>query len=309
MKKKISIIIPFYNEISSLENTINKLNNVIKYFDIYFFEVLLIDNNSNDGSSLIAKQITKNNSTYKYFKQSRNFGYQSSIRAGYDLCSGDAAIQIDADGQDDPDLIKKFLEKWEEGYEVVFGIRKNRNEFFLTNFIRKLFYRIINKISYIDIPLDAGEFRLVDRKVINYLKKFEENNFYLRGLIAFIGFKQLGIDYNRNIRIAGKSKISLYDYFDIAFSAITSFSKAPLVLIFFFGLLIFLISFSLMLFYILLFFLGKITLPGFTTIIVIQLVFFGFLTMLIGFLSLYISHILEEVKKRPKYIIEDKEKK
>jgi len=306
-KKTISIIIPFFNEISSLGDTVNKLNNVIKYLDIYFFEVLLIDNNSNDGSSLIAKQLSENNNVYKYFKQSRNFGYQSSIRAGYDLCLGDAAIQIDADGQDDPDLIKKFLEKWEEGYDVVFGIRKNRKEFFLINFIRKTFYRIVNKISYINIPVDAGEFRLVDRKIINYLKKFDENNFYLRGLIAFIGFKQYGIEYNRNIRIAGKSKISLFDYFDIAFSAVTSFSKAPLILIFLIGLVVFLISLFLILFYIAMFFSGKISSPGFTTIIVIQLVFFGFFTMLIGFLLLYIIHTLEEVKKRPKYIIEDKE--
>ena len=306
-KKTISIIIPFFNEISSLGDTVNRLNNVIKNLDTYFFEVLLIDNNSNDGSSLIAKKLSQNNSVYKYFKQSRNFGYQSSIRAGYDLCSGDAAVQIDADGQDDPDLIIKFLKKWEEGYDVVFGIRKNRKEFLLINFIRKIFYRIINKISYINIPLDAGEFRLVDRKVINCLKKFNENNFYLRGLIAFIGFKQIGIEYSRNIRIAGKSKISVIDYFDIAFSAVTSFSKAPLILIFLIGLFIFIISCSLMLFYIIMFLLGKISSPGFTTIVVIQLVFFGFLTMLIGFLSLYISHILEEVKKRPKYIIEDKE--
>ena len=240
---------------------------------------------------------------------SRNFGYQSNIKAGFDLCTGDAAVQLDADGEDDPALILQFLKLWEEGNDVVYGIRKKRKELAALTFIRNVFYNFLNRFSEINLPEGAGDFRIIDRKVIDYLKKFDERNLYLRGLISHTGFKQTGFKYDRKKRLKGESKISIIKYLEIALSAITSFTKAPLFIIFFLGIIIFSISLILMIVYLILFLLGKIDQPGFTTIILIQLFFSGLIMFVVSIISIYVGYILDEVKKRPTYIIEDEEKK
>ena len=218
---------------------------------------------------------------------------------------GDAAVQLDADGEDDPKIISEFLRLWEQGFDVVYGIREKRQENFILSYIRNLFYFFLKKFSEIDIPSKAGDFRIIDRKVINYLKKFDEKNLYLRGLISFIGFKQKGIKYTRNKRVSGQSKISLFKYFNISLTAITSFTKTPLIIIFIIGLLTFILSLIMLIIYLILYVKGSIIEPGFTTIILIQLLFFGLLMFLIGILSIYLGFILDEVKKRPTYIIDD----
>ena len=305
MKKKISIIIPFFNEKDNLPILLNEVKKLINSENKYDFEILLMDNNSNDGSNEIAKNEIKNFKDSKYIKLSRNFGYQANIKAGYDNCTGDAAIQLDADGEDDPNIISKFLREWEDGFDVVYGVREKREEGILLTYFRNLFYSFLKKFSEINIPSKAGDFRLIDRKVINYLKKFDEKNLYIRGLVSFIGFKQKGINYNRKKRYSGSSKISLVKYFDISLSAITSFTKTPLIIIFTIGLITFLFSLLLLLIYFVLFLTGNISEPGFTTIILIQLFFFGLLMLIIGIVSIYVGYILDEVKKRPTYIIDD----
>ncbi len=305
MKKKISIIIPFFNEKDNLPILLNEVKKLINSENKYDFELLLMDNNSNDGSNEVAKNEIKNFKDSKYIKLSRNFGYQANIKAGYDNCTGDAAIQLDADGEDDPNIISKFLREWEDGFDVVYGVREKREEGILLTYFRNLFYSFLKKFSEINIPSRAGDFRLIDRKVINYLKKFDEKNLYIRGLVSFIGFKQKGINYNRKKRYSGSSKISLVKYFDISLSAITSFTKTPLIIIFTIGLITFLFSLLLLLIYFVLFLTGNISEPGFTTIILIQLFFFGLLMLIIGIVSIYVGYILDEVKKRPTYIIDD----
>ena len=307
MKKKISIIIPFFNEKNNLPLILAEVRKLVEIEKNYEFELLLMDNNSDDGSSIIAKNELKNFENSKYFKLSRNFGYQANIKAGYDKCTGDAAVQLDADGEDDPAIISKFIRQWEKGFEVVYGIREKRHEFFFLTFLRNFFYSFLRKFSAVDIPNKAGDFRIIDRKVINFLKKLDEKNLYLRGLISFIGFKQKGLNYERKKRFTGNSKISLFGYFDISLSAITSFTKTPLVLIFILGIITFIISIFLLLVYFILFLAGNITEPGFTTIILIQLFFFGLLMFLIGIVSIYVGYILDEVKKRPTYIIDENE--
>lgn len=307
MKKKISIIIPFFNEKNNLPLILAEVRKLVEIEKNYEFELLLMDNNSDDGSSIIAKNELKNFENSKYFKLSRNFGYQANIKAGYDKCTGDAAVQLDADGEDDPAIISKFIRQWEKGFEVVYGIREKRHEFFFLTFLRNFFYSFLRKFSEVDIPNKAGDFRIIDRKVINFLKKLDEKNLYLRGLISFIGFKQKGLNYERKKRFTGNSKISLFGYFDISLSAITSFTKTPLVLIFILGIITFIISIFLLLVYFILFLAGNITEPGFTTIILIQLFFFGLLMFLIGIVSIYVGYILDEVKKRPTYIIDENE--
>lgn len=307
MKKKISIIIPFYNEKENIRKILSEVKKLIEIENNYHFELLLMDNNSIDGSDVVAKDELKKFSGSKYIKLSRNFGYQANIKAGYDNCTGDAAIQLDADGEDNPKVISEFLRKWENGYEVVYGVREKRSENIILTLFRNFFYSFLRRFSDIDIPNKAGDFRIVDRKVIDYLKKFDEKNLYLRGLISFIGFKQCGIKYNREKRFSGKSKISIMRYLNISLSAITSFTKTPLILIFIIGLFTFILSLLLLIIYFVLYFNGSITEPGFTTIILIQLLFFGLIMLLIGILSIYIGFILDEVKKRPNYIIDQDE--
>ena len=308
MKKKISIIIPFYNESANIPLILSKVRNLISKEKNYNFEILLMDNSSNDGSDKIAKEEIKNFEDAKYFKMSRNFGYQANIKAGYDNCTGDAAVQLDADGEDEPELISEFIKNWENNFDVVYGIREKRREFFILTWVRNFYYKFLQKFSDIELPIGAGDFRLIDRKVINHLKTFDEKNLYLRGLISFIGFKQKGVKYDRQIRFSGPSKISLLNYFDISITAITSFTKTPLILIFFLGLFTFLISMVLLFVYLFFFLIGSVTEPGFTTLILIQLLFFGLIMLLIGILSIYVGYILDEVKKRPNYIIDDHKK-
>lgn len=310
MKKKlISILIPFYNEKESLRDIVSEIKKIEKkIYKNYLFEIILLDNHSNDSSNEIGLSISSKDPSIKYFRLSRNFGYQANILSGYNICKGDAAIQIDADGQDDPSLIIKFISKWEEGYKVVYGIRKNRRENIFIKFIRKIFYRMLYYISEINIPIDAGDFRLIDRKVINHLKKFKERNLYLRGIFSYIGFEQIGIEYDRKSRKKGKSKFNLYSYFGLAFIAIISFSKKPLLFIFFSGFLLFSISLTLLIYYFLNYLSGNITEPGFPTIVLILLTFFGLTFLYLGIMSLYIAQIHDEVKKRPLYIPENNEK-
>jgi len=308
MKKKISIIIPFYNEKENIPNILLEVKKLIQIENNYDFELLLMDNNSNDGSDIIAKEELKSFKDSRYIKLSRNFGYQANIKAGYDHCTGEAAVQLDADGEDDPKIISELLREWEKGFDVVYGIRESRVENFVLSFIRNIFYLFLKKFSEIDIPNKAGDFRIMNRKVINYLKKFDEKNLYLRGLISFIGFKQNGIKYHRRKRFSGKSKISLLKYFNISLTAITSFTKTPLIMIFMIGFFMFISSIILLIIYFVMYLNGSIAEPGFTTIILIQLLFFGLVMFLIGILSIYMGFILEEVKKRPLYIIDDESK-
>jgi len=308
MKKKISIIIPFYNEKENIPNILLEVKKLIQIENNYDFELLLMDNNSNDGSDIIAKEELKSFKDSRYIKLSRNFGYQANIKAGYDHCTGEAAVQLDADGEDDPKIISELLREWEKGFDVVYGIRESRVENFVLSFIRNIFYLFLKKFSEIDIPNKAGDFRIMNRKVINYLKKFDEKNLYLRGLISYIGFKQNGIKYHRRKRFSGKSKISLLKYFNISLTAITSFTKTPLIMIFMIGFFMFISSIILLIIYFVMYLNGSIAEPGFTTIILIQLLFFGLVMFLIGILSIYMGFILEEVKKRPLYIIDDESK-
>ena len=306
MKKKlISILIPFFNEEGALKPLVNELKEIEKLISSkYDFEIILLDNHSSDKSQQESQDISTKYKNIKLIRHSRNFGYQANIFSGYNLCKGDAAIQLDADGEDDPKMILKFIEKWEQGYEVVYGIRKSRKENLITKLFRNIFYRILHHIAEINIPVDAGDFRLIDKKIIQILNKFEEKNIYLRGLISYIGFNQIGIDYDRRKRKIGKSKFNLISYFKLASIGIISFSKKPLIIIFFTGIFIFGFSFLLLLYYLFQYFIGNILVQGFVTLIIFLLLFFGTTFLFMGILALYIGQIHDEVKKRPIYISE-----
>ena len=304
--KLISVIIPFFNEQDNLIKIYEELNSVTKDLAQYNFEILLMDNCSSDSSRAIALEIKSKDLRVKYFRQSRNFGYQINIMSGYLNCSGDAAIQLDADGEDDPQFIKKFVQEWEKGFDVVYGIRVKRAENFFLTLQRKLFYRLLRSLSELDIPADAGDFRLIDRKVLTALAGFKESTPYIRGLLTYSGFKQKGLSYERRPRYRGESKFSYVDYFSMAWDAVTSFSKRPLLLINWLGLSLCTVSFLLGLFYFGLYLLHQIPIQGFTTIIILFLFFSGVNLLCLGVMATYIGRIFDEVKRRPSQFFEEK---
>ena len=308
MKKKISILIPLFNEKKNItiiyKEIIKTISNITGK---YHYEIIFLDNHSNDGSHQICKSIAKSNRNVKIIRHSRNFGYQSNILSGYNNCGGDCAITIDSDGQDDPKYILDFINLWERGYDVVYGIRRGRKDNILVRMFVYLFYKLLNYFSEIAIPANVGDFRLVDKKIIIHINKFKEKNIFLRGVIHYLGFNQIGLQYDRKERFNGNSKFSLFDYFDFGQNGILSFSKSPLKFMSYFGFLLLLLSVISILIYLYKYFNDQISQPGFTTIVILILFLFSIVIFFLGILSLYLGQIFDEVKDRPRYIIDDKE--
>lgn len=305
--KTISILVPFFNEEQSLPVHAKELLGFVDGLKgRYRFEILLLDNHSSDGSSSLARELAASRPDVRFIRHSRNFGYQANILAGYMECSGDCAVQLDADGEDDPKLILKFIEHWEKGFKVVYGVRVKRAEGWLLTAQRKLFYRLLSSLSETPIPVDAGDFRLVDREAIEALKRCPEANIYLRGVLSYVGFKQIGIPYARRPRHFGESKFSWFDYFALAWDGITSFSRKPLAFIAALGFGVSLLSGFFFLVYLGLNLTGQIAIRGFTTLIGFQLALSGVQLLCLGVVAAYVGRIFEEVKRRPRYVIEER---
>jgi dolichol-phosphate mannosyltransferase len=305
-KPLISIVIPFFNEEASLPVIVAEVQELEKSLHTeYAFELLLMDNHSSDRSSDIARDLCRQFPNIRYLRHSRNFGYQANILAGFRNAKGDAAVQLDADGEDDPRLIVEFLAKWREGNKVVYGVRKTREEPWLLSIQRKLFYRLLNSLSEIPLPLDAGDFRLLDRDLLDFLRESAERNIYLRGLIAYAGYKQIGIEYRRRPRHRGESKFSWFANLALALDGLTSFSRRPLILITYLGMFFAAISLILGTFYLSLYVFSDIPVQGFTTLVLLQLFFAGVILMCMGITALYIGRIFDEVKGRPPYLLEE----
>jgi dolichol-phosphate mannosyltransferase len=306
MRPLISVIIPFFNEEASLPLIVAEAQALEQSLTERFtFEFLLMDNHSVDGSPEIARKLAREFPNVRYLRHTRNFGFQANILAGFRNARGSAAVQLDADGEDDPRLIAEFLDKWQEGYKVVYGVRRIREESWVMTWQRKIFYRIINHLSEVPLPVDAGDFRLIDRQVLDFLRATNERNVYLRGLIAYGGFNQIGIPYARRARHLGTSKFSWLSYMHLAIDGITGFSKRPLFFITYLGGILSGISLLLTSYYLLLYLLSRIPVKGFTTLVLFQLFFAGVILMAMGITALYIGRIFDEVKGRPQYIIEE----
>lgn len=254
------------------------------------------------------KGIAIEDKTIKIISFSRNFGHQIAITAGIDEASGDAIIVMDADMQDPPAVILKMLALWEVGYDVVYAKRKQRHgESFFKKTSASIFYRFLNKLTDIHIPLDTGDFRLIDRKIKNDLLRIREKNRFVRGIISWLGYRQTFVEFERQERISGESKYPLRKMIKFALDGITSFSIFPLKIatnIGFFSIII-----SLLLIFYALFsyiFFPKITLPGWTSILIAVVFFAGIQMLVIGIIGEYIGRIFEESKNRPLYIINEK---
>ena len=301
--KKISIVIASYNE---EKNILPLYNRIVKTFkDIpYDYEIIYIENGSTDNSLQIFKKLTKKDKKVKVIVFSRNYGSQMAFQAGMDYATGDGVVFMDGDLQDPPEIIPKFIEKWEEGYEVVYGIRVKRRETLFRRIAYRIFYIIFKRLAYINIPLNAGDFSLVDRRLIEIIKKMPERDRYIRGLRAFVGFKQIGVPYIREKRYAGKSTNSLWDNIRWAYKAIFSFSYKPVEFVSFLALGSFVLAVISIINYILVYFIKHDAPHGFTTLIVVILFFSSIQLLSLSIIAEYIGRIFEEVKMRPKYLID-----
>lgn len=302
---RISCIVPVYNEEAVAETFFTKLQELLHELT-HHFEIVVIDDGSHDAT--VAK-LTRLPSTcnIKLIALSRNFGKENALTAGLEHCTGDVAILLDSDFQHPIDMIPVFLKHWSEGYEMVYGVRENRdNESSIKRGFARLFYWIMAKITSIDIPNNAGDFRLLDRKVVDSLNQFQERSRFMKGLYAWVGFKQLAVPFKVQDRAAGSSSWGLARLTELAMTGITSFSDIPLRVWGFMGFIISLISLIYAIYIVTVTLLYGADLPGFPSIIVAVMFFGGIQLLSIGILGEYIARIFSEVKQRPKYIVEKK---
>ena len=307
-RKKISVVVPCYNESGNIEKLYDRLKAVLEK-NHYDYEIIFVDNKSTDDTRKILRQLAARDPGVVGLFFSRNFGHsQYGFTAGTEYATGDAVVWTDADLQDPPEVIEEFIKKWQEGYQVVYGVRKKRRGSLFLRIAYKIFYRLLKKLSYLDIPLDAGDFSLLDRKVVEVIKAMPERDPYVRGLRTWVGFKSVGVPYIREQRFAGETSNNLVKNIWWAKKAIFSFSYAPLEIIFYFSLSIFLLTILISLGYLIAYFFYPGP-RGFTTLLLTML-FLGSAQMLtLSVLAEYIGRIFEEVKGRPKYVIEEIAKK
>ncbi len=301
MKKfLISILTPVYNEEDNIYHIYEQVKKeMLKLEKKYDYEHIFSDNSSIDNSLSILKDIHSKDSKVKIISLTKNFGVTKSTLNGLYKCSGDAIIQIDADLQDPPSMISDFIDKWEKGNMVVYGIRTDRDENFFMKLIRKGFYRVANLLSNENLIPDVGEFRLIDKSIVIELKKINNYNPYLRGVIANLGFKQIGIPYHRERRHKGNSSTNFYKLFDYGINGIISHSSILLRLATIVGFFLSIISFSLIVLYVVLKVILPNSPPGLTTLNIFILFFSGVQMIFLGIIGEYIAKIFDQSVERP----------
>ncbi|KKQ24795.1 MAG: Glycosyl transferase family 2 [Candidatus Roizmanbacteria bacterium GW2011_GWC2_37_13] len=306
LKKLISIVIPIYNESLVIPELIKRLTNFINKNPKYEFEIILVENGSEDESFKLLKKYTGLDKRFKVLQLSKNFGCDGGIIAGMRFAKGDACVIMMADLQEPVELIFDFIKKWEQGYEIVYGIVKKRTAGLLRNLNSRLFYKIINSLTNNMFPENASDFRLIDKKVYETINSMGEQNKYLRGLVIWTGFKHIGIPFNRAKRFAGESKADFKTALYVALNGIFSFSYLPLRLVSVLGVAITFISVILIVVYLYLYFVHGREAPGAATMILLTLSLFGILFFVLGIISEYLARIYDEVKSRPTYIVKNK---
>ncbi len=305
IKKKISVVLASYNEAKNIPIMHERLTKSLSKITTNY-EIIFVDNGSKDNSEEILRDIVKRDSHVIDLKLSRNFNAApGAFTAGMDYATGDCVINMDGDGEDPPEAIEGLVKKWLEGYDIVYGVRRRRRVNFARNAGYKLFYRLFKKIAYIDVPLDAGEFALMDRKVVDIINRMPEKDRFIRGLRAWVGFKSIGVLYDREARIHGKTTNSMLDNVRWAVKAIFAFSYFPLELISYLSFITFCVSLIAILFYFVSYFFIANPPKGISTIIILVL-FLGSIQLLaLAIIGGYIAKIFQEVKNRPKYIVDE----
>ena len=300
---KYSVIVPLYNEEEVLAESFKRLSAVMDSTNEEY-ELIFVNDGSRDKTEQLASELALSHPEVRLISFSRNFGNQVAITAGMDAASGEAVIVIDADLQDPPEVILQMIEKWKEGYEVVYGQRlKRHGETFFKKFTAKLFYRFLRSMTSVDIPVDTGDFRLIDRKVCDAMCSLTERNRYVRGLVSWVGFRQCAVTYVRDERFAGVTKYPLKKMIKFACDGITSFSYKPLKLATYAGFIMSIIGF-IYLFVVIIKRLGGINYEvGWASIVAIQLFFSGITLLILGIIGEYVGRIYDECKNRPLYIV------
>ncbi|MCX8066127.1 MAG: glycosyltransferase family 2 protein [Candidatus Hydrogenedentes bacterium] len=303
-KFKFSIIAPVYNEVEFLEKFLLEIQSELKELDlIESTEVIFVNDGSNDGSTeKIDILVNKNPGKVFGVHLARNFGAPSAITAGIFYSSGDAVIIMDSDGQDDPQAFEKFLNLWRKGYDVVYAIRKSRKEGWLFKVLAWLFYRILSASSQIPLPLDAGNYSLLDRKVVEAIKQCPERNRYLPGLRSWVGFKQIGVEVERRARYDKKNRVGFRGLWTLAMNAFFSFSYVPIFLFRIAGILSLLLCIGLILFALYHKFITGLAVTAWASQLITTSFFGGINLLGIGLLGEYIARIYDEVKQRPIFI-------
>jgi dolichol-phosphate mannosyltransferase len=300
-----SVIIPVFNEETNVEKLYSRLTAIMQSI-IPETELIFVNDGSRDQTLRLVKQLASADTRVKYINLSRNFGHQIAVSAGLDVCKGNRIIIIDADLQDPPELIPEMVKKMEEGYEVVYARRRKRKgESRAKIWTARIFYRLLSRIASIEIPLDTGDFRIMDRKVVDVLRSMTEQNKFLRGQISWIGYRQTFVEYDRDERQGGKTGYTYGKMFRFALDGITSFSDAPLRLASWMGFLVSGIAFVALVYALI----GKYVLhnsePGWASIIVSVLFLGGIQLITLGIMGEYMSRISANVKRRPLYVVDE----
>ena len=305
-KPLISLVVPVLNEEESIPLFYPAVLAVIEPLSAdYNFEFVFTDNHSTDSTPALLRDLARKDARVRAYRLSRNFGYQRSILTAYLRCEGAAAIQLDCDLQDPPEMIPTFLERWRAGSDVVYGIRKSRLESTRWTLARKVFYWLVDSLSEDPIPRDAGDFRLISRRVIEELRRIDDPRPYLRGTIATLGFQQTGVDYARRARVIGASKFSFYDNVLLALDGIINQSVVPLRMAIYLGVLVAVLTVIASFGYILAYYTVGFRAPaGFTTITVLILASLGVNAMLLGIIGEYLGRMYLQMKNRSLSIVE-----
>jgi polyisoprenyl-phosphate glycosyltransferase len=301
----ISCIVPVFNEEANVEKFFTALQATLRSLT-NCFEIIVVDDGSKDTTVEKVMQLPKSYQI-KLLAFSRNFGKETALSAGLEHCSGDVAILMDADFQHPIEVIPEFLTHWVEGYDMVYGVRKNRdNESRIKRHFAHLFYWIMEKITKINLPSNAGDFRLCDRKVVDALNQFQERTRFMKGLYAWVGFEKLAVPFDVHERKAGKSSWRLTKLIELAITGITSFSDIPLRIWGFVGFIVSLIAMIYAVYFLTYTLVHGTDLPGFPSIIVAVMFLGGIQLLSVGILGEYIARIFTEVKQRPKYLVAKK---
>lgn len=301
----ISVIIPVYNEEDNVQHLYQRLSSVMQDLKVSY-ELIFINDGSRDNSLALIKLLAKKYSEVKFIDFSRNFGHQVAVTAGLDKTKGNAVVIIDADLQDPPELIGEMYEKWKEGYEVVYAKRKTREgESFLKLWTAKVFYRILGKLTSISIPVDTGDFRLIDKKIVEVLREMPEKNKFLRGQISWIGFNQTFVSYERQKRQSGETGYTYRKMLHFALDGITAFSDVPLKIVTYFGFIVSIFSFLVAIYALYSKFILEDYVQGWTSLIITILFLGGIQMIAIGIIGEYLSRMNHNIRNRPLYIIRE----
>lgn len=302
---EISVIIPLYNESLGIEDLFSRLTPVLQQLQISY-EIICINDGSTDNTFEKLVELNQQNPAIKIVNLSRNFGKEIALTAGIDYASGAAVIPLDADLQDPPELIAQLIAKWREGYDVVYAVRRSRQgETWLKQVSAKAFYRTISSISHVPIPANTGDFRLLDRRVVEAIKKLPERTRFMKGLFTWVGYKQTAVFFERKPRHSGKTSWNYWQLWNFALDGIISFSYLPLKVWSYLGISISLISLLYALMLVLRTLIFGVDVPGYASLMVAILFLGGIQLITLGVLGEYLGRVYEEVKGRPLYLVRE----